>query len=82
MLIQKISSDRAGQPIRVRSASTVSGSCLADALALMGASMRFERNAEIYGEGEPSDYVYKISRARSGLTSSSMTAAARSARFI
>jgi CRP/FNR family nitrogen fixation transcriptional regulator len=25
-----------------------------------GATMPFERNAEIYGEGEPADYVYKV----------------------
>ena len=28
--------------------------------ALAGASMHFERNSEIYGEGEPADYVYKV----------------------
>ena len=27
---------------------------------LAGAVMPFERNAEIYGEGEPSEYVYKV----------------------
>lgn len=27
---------------------------------LMGASMSFTRNAEIYGEGEPADYLYKV----------------------
>ena len=25
-----------------------------------GASMTFERNAEIFGEGESADYVYKV----------------------
>jgi len=29
-------------------------------MELMGASMSFNRNAEIYGEGEPADYVYKV----------------------
>jgi hypothetical protein len=28
--------------------------------ALAGAAMHFERNSEIYGEGEPADYVYKV----------------------
>jgi CRP-like cAMP-binding protein len=28
--------------------------------ALAGATMHFERNSEIYGEGEPADYVYKL----------------------
>src|SRR6266705_6843389 len=27
---------------------------------VMGASMSFARNAEIYGEGEPADYLYKV----------------------
>jgi CRP/FNR family nitrogen fixation transcriptional regulator len=27
---------------------------------MLGASMRFERNTEIYGEDEPADYVYKV----------------------
>jgi CRP/FNR family transcriptional regulator, nitrogen fixation regulation protein len=30
------------------------------AIELMGAPMCFERNAEIYGEGEPADYLYKL----------------------
>lgn len=29
-------------------------------IELNGASMAFERNAEIYGEGEDADYVYKV----------------------
>ena len=33
---------------------------LADAFALMGAAMRFEHNAEIFGEGEPAEYFYKV----------------------
>ena len=33
---------------------------LIDQLDLMGAPMRFLRNAEIYGENEPADYVYKV----------------------
>jgi len=31
-----------------------------DAIEMMGAPMSFGRNAEIYGEGEPSDYLYKV----------------------
>jgi len=27
---------------------------------LVGAAMHFERNSEIYGEGEPADYIYKV----------------------
>ena len=33
---------------------------LADALSVMGAPMTFTRNAEIYGESEPADYVYMV----------------------
>jgi CRP/FNR family transcriptional regulator, nitrogen fixation regulation protein len=29
-------------------------------IELMGARMTFQRNAEIYGEGEPADYLYKM----------------------
>ncbi len=29
-------------------------------LSLMGAAMSFRRNAEIYGESEPADYLYKV----------------------
>ena len=31
-----------------------------DSIELMGVAMSFARNAEIYGEGEPSDYLYKV----------------------
>jgi CRP-like cAMP-binding protein len=33
---------------------------LVDQMDLMGAPMTFARNAEIYGENEPADYVYKV----------------------
>jgi CRP/FNR family nitrogen fixation transcriptional regulator len=33
---------------------------LGEAVELMGAPMSFPRNAEIYGEGEPADYLYKV----------------------
>jgi len=33
---------------------------LADAFAVMGAVMRFEHNSEIFGEGEPADYFYRV----------------------
>jgi CRP-like cAMP-binding protein len=31
-----------------------------DAIAMMGAPMGFKRNAEIYGESEPAEYLYKV----------------------
>ena len=33
---------------------------LGGVVELMGAPMSFARNAEIYGEGEPADYLYKV----------------------
>ena len=33
---------------------------LGSSVDLMGAPMSFPRNAEIYGEGEPADYLYKV----------------------
>lgn len=33
---------------------------LADCFAVMGAPINLGKNVEIYGEGEPADYVYKI----------------------
>lgn len=33
---------------------------LAESMRLMGAVMSFPRNAEIFGENEPADYVYKV----------------------
>jgi CRP/FNR family transcriptional regulator, nitrogen fixation regulation protein len=33
---------------------------VAGPIELMGARMTFARNAEIYGEAEPADYLYKV----------------------
>jgi CRP-like cAMP-binding protein len=33
---------------------------LADELGLMGAKMSYARNEEIFGEGEPAEYLYKV----------------------
>jgi CRP/FNR family nitrogen fixation transcriptional regulator len=44
-----------------RSPHAVSGTPpLASAIEMMGAPMTFGRNVEIYGEGEPADYLYKV----------------------
>jgi CRP/FNR family transcriptional regulator, nitrogen fixation regulation protein len=37
-----------------------SGSSLSDSINLMGATVPYSRNAEIFGENEPADYVYKV----------------------
>ena len=48
-------------PERSRTAPARAGiAALVDQMDLMGARMSFTRNAEIYGENEPADYVYKV----------------------
>ena len=53
-------SDRAnlGRSARVAPPAACHG--LTDALEMMGAPMSFARNAEIYGENEPAEYLYKL----------------------
>jgi CRP-like cAMP-binding protein len=36
------------------------GSALDEQMQLMGATMSYPRNIEIFGEGEPADFVYKV----------------------
>src|SRR5262245_58438163 len=40
--------------------SPIGSRALAGSLDLMGAAMSYSRNSEIYGEGEPADYLYKV----------------------
>jgi CRP/FNR family transcriptional regulator, nitrogen fixation regulation protein len=47
-------------PVPAHEAPPLDGSDLVQAMALMGARMSFPRNAEIYGEGEPADFVYQV----------------------
>jgi CRP/FNR family transcriptional regulator, nitrogen fixation regulation protein len=47
-------------PEPARPKSPRDGHALGDAIELMGASISVDRNAEIYGEKEPSDYFYKV----------------------
>ena len=44
----------------VRFAPPAASHSLADSLEMMGASMSYARNAEIYGENEPTEYLYKV----------------------
>ena len=44
----------------VRIAPPAASHELTDALEMMGAPMSFVRNAEIYGENEPAEYLYKL----------------------
>ena len=40
--------------------SIVASASLGSSIEMMGAPMPFARNAEIYGENEPADYLYKV----------------------
>jgi CRP-like cAMP-binding protein len=44
----------------IRPVPSVGSHALEGNIELMGAPMSFARNAEIYGEGEPADYLYKV----------------------
>jgi CRP/FNR family nitrogen fixation transcriptional regulator len=46
---------RTGRPV-----SPVSSHKISNSIELMGAPMPFARNAEIYGENEPAEYLYKV----------------------
>jgi len=49
------------QPLPGRRATpSVASHALAGSIEMMGAPMSFARNAEIYGENEPADYLYKV----------------------
>ena len=49
-----------GLPIEARGVASQGRGDFAGPIELMGARMTFARNAEIYGEGEPADYLYKV----------------------
>ena len=62
MLMQSaIQNGHARQPIGdLRPPHPMGSHALASSIDLMGAPMSFARNAEIYGENEPADYLYKV----------------------
>ena len=53
------STQNLGRTVRIAPPAAASHE-LADALEMMGAPMSFVRNAEIYGENEPAEYLYKL----------------------
>jgi CRP/FNR family nitrogen fixation transcriptional regulator len=61
MLTQTMTSRNATQvqPARPRPAAGTTVS-LGSSIEMMGAPMPFARNAEIYGENEPAEYLYKV----------------------
>src|SRR5438094_8114833 len=48
------------QPVTQPRAPFAGAANQAGTIEFMGATMSFARNAEIYGENEPADYLYKI----------------------
>ena len=44
----------------MRTAPPASSNTLTDAFEMMGATMSYSRNGEIYGENEPAEYLYKL----------------------
>jgi CRP/FNR family nitrogen fixation transcriptional regulator len=46
--------------IQTPSPKAIPDHALSGSIELMGAAMPFGRNAEIYGENEPADYLYKV----------------------
>ena len=56
-ILQQTSTAR---PQHTRPAPPMLGKSFGSAIELMGAPMPFGRDAEIYGENEPAEYVYKV----------------------
>ena len=48
-----------GQPVTQPHRGPLAGATQTGAIELMGACMSFAANAEIYGENEPAEYLYK-----------------------
>jgi CRP/FNR family nitrogen fixation transcriptional regulator len=58
--IAQCSSSRHLTPHVARPVSEISAHSLGASIELMAAPMPFRRNAEIYGESEPAEYLYKV----------------------
>jgi CRP-like cAMP-binding protein len=57
--VQAVSSDRSVR-LPARAGSGVRPPQAGGVIEMMGAPMPFARNSEIYGEGEPAEYLYKV----------------------
>ena len=60
MLRQTAPQMASAHPSRGATSSVPGVAPLFGSIELAGVTMRFEGNAEIFGEGEPADYVYKV----------------------
>ena len=55
--IRRMSTDR---PVSASRTGAVDADALGQSMQLMGAVMTYPRNAEIFGENEPAEYLYKV----------------------
>jgi CRP/FNR family transcriptional regulator, nitrogen fixation regulation protein len=55
--IRRMSTDR---PVSASRTGAVDADALGQSMQLMGARMNYPRDAEIFGENEPADYLYKV----------------------
>ena len=49
-----------GRPVNASRADAVNTDSLSQSMHLMGATMTYPRDTEIFGENEPADYLYKV----------------------
>lgn len=59
----RLANTNRGFPVKVAAAKGAGAGAqgaLTDSIEMMGVQMSFARNAEIYGENEPADYLYKV----------------------
>jgi CRP/FNR family transcriptional regulator, nitrogen fixation regulation protein len=49
-----------GRPASASRAGAPDADALGQSMQLMGAVMTYPRNAEIFGENEPAEYLYKV----------------------
>jgi CRP/FNR family transcriptional regulator, nitrogen fixation regulation protein len=59
-MLMRTATQVARQPARQFPIWNGNGNTIADSIELMGARMPYARNVEVYGEGEPADFVYKV----------------------
>lgn len=60
MLMQKTGAIASSKSVMPLSAGDTETGALSETFAMMGAAMRFEHNAEIFGEGEAAEYFYQV----------------------
>jgi CRP/FNR family transcriptional regulator, nitrogen fixation regulation protein len=59
-MLMRTATQVARQPGRQAAIWNGNGNSIADSIELMGGRMSYARNVEIYGEGEPAEYLYKV----------------------